>query len=64
MLTVKRRAGEAIVIGENIIVTVEALEGKQVLIRVTAPEGVRVDREEVAFRRVLNHADLPLEVRP
>lgn len=61
MLTVKRKPGEAIIIGSNIIVTVVAVSGKQVEINVTAPAGTQIDREEVAFRRVL---DLPLEVRP
>lgn len=51
MLTVKRKPGEAIIIGGDIVVTIMAVDGKHVTVNVTAPEHVRVDREEVAFRR-------------
>lgn len=50
MLLLTRRAGETIVIGDNIVVTVVAVNGNQVRIGVTAPKDVRVDRLEIRDR--------------
>lgn len=54
MLILTRRAGETIKIGENIEVTVMAVNGSQVRIGITAPKSTRVDREEIALRRIAN----------
>lgn len=73
MLTVKRKPGEAIIVGNDTVITIVAVEGRQVTVHVTAPAGVRIDREEVAFRRACGQspmipprggdAELPLEAR-
>jgi carbon storage regulator len=47
MLVLTRRIGEQIVIDEEILITVTAIAGNRVRIGVTAPDFVRVDREEI-----------------
>ena len=51
MLVLTRRIGEEIVIGDDIRVTVVAIEGSKVRLGVTAPKDVAVDRKEVHDRR-------------
>ncbi len=51
MLILTRRAGEALRIGEDIEVTVMAVNGTQVRIGIKAPRDVAVDREEIAERK-------------
>jgi carbon storage regulator len=51
MLVLTRRIGEEIVIDGNIRVTVVAVHGNKVRLGVTAPDSVRVDRQEVSSRR-------------
>ena len=52
MLVLTRKAGEAVVIGRDIVVTlVEVRPGGLVVLGVEAPREVRVDREEVRQRR-------------
>jgi carbon storage regulator len=51
MLILTRRAGEAVRIGDDIEVTVMAVNGSQVRIGITAPRDVAVDREEIAERK-------------
>lgn len=50
MLLLTRKEGETITIGENITVTVQAINGNQVVIGIEAPREVPVHREEVARR--------------
>lgn len=50
MLLLTRRAGETIIIGDNIRVLVQAINGNQVRIGVEAPRDLRVDRAEVRVR--------------
>jgi carbon storage regulator len=50
MLVLTRKLGETIVIGENIRLTVLAIQGNKVRLGIDAPPDVRVDREEVALR--------------
>jgi carbon storage regulator len=59
MLVLSRRCGEQIVIAENIVVTVGAIEGNKVRIGVDAPNSIRVDRKEVHDRRVFELDDVP-----
>ena len=56
MLVVTRRVGQAIKIGDDITVTVQEVNGKQVRIGVDAPRDVPVHREEV-YERI--KADTP-----
>jgi len=47
MLVLARRPGESITIGDDIVVTVVAAAGGQVKLGITAPQHVRVLREEI-----------------
>ena len=51
MLILTRRTGESLKIGDNIEVTVMAVNGSQVRIGIKAPRSVPVDREEIAERK-------------
>jgi carbon storage regulator len=51
MLILTRRAGESLRIGDDVEVTVMAVNGAQVRIGIRAPINVSVDREEVAERK-------------
>lgn len=50
MLILTRRIGETLVIGDDVQVTVLGVKGNQVRLGIKAPEGVRVDREEIYNR--------------
>jgi carbon storage regulator len=52
MLVLSRRVGEQIVIGDDIRITVVAVQGNRVRIGVSAPPTVCVDRREINERRV------------
>lgn len=47
MLVLTRKAGESIVIGENVVVTVLEIRGGQIRLGVDAPRDVSVHRAEV-----------------
>lgn len=47
MLILSRRAGESITIGDEITITVVAVNGSQIRLGITAPRDVRVLREEI-----------------
>ncbi len=73
MLILTRRAGETLRIGDEIEVTVIAINGSQVRIGINAPRDVAVDREEIAERKLRERAmlepqgkphPLPAKVRP
>jgi len=51
MLILSRKAGESIVIANNIVVTVVSVTNGQVRLGIEAPAGVIVDREEIHQRR-------------
>ncbi len=51
MLVLTRRAGESVVIGGNVVVTVVEVRGDVVRVGIEAPREVQVHREEV-FRAV------------
>jgi carbon storage regulator len=51
VLILTRRAGETLMIGDNVSVTVLGVKGNQVRIGVNAPKEVAVHREEI-FQRI------------
>lgn len=51
MLILTRRVRETVVIGEDVRVTVMAVNGSQVRVGIAAPKAMTVDREEVAERK-------------
>lgn len=50
MLTLSRKLDEEIVIGDDIVVKILRIDGKQVKLGISAPPEVRVDRKEVRER--------------
>jgi carbon storage regulator len=59
MLVLTRRIGEQLVIDENIILTIVAIEGNKIRLGIAAPSNVRVDREEIHRRRVAEESRTP-----
>jgi carbon storage regulator len=56
MLILTRRVGEAVVINEEVTVTILGVKGNQVRIGVNAPKSVSVHREEI-FERIKNERE-------
>jgi carbon storage regulator len=57
MLILTRRVGEALMIGEEVTVTVLGVKGNQVRIGVHAPKTVSVHREEIFDRIKTERSD-------
>ena len=54
MLILQRRAGESLVIGEDITVSVLSVDGNRVRLAITAPEDVSILRTELLTARQIN----------
>ena len=50
MLILTRKVGETLMVGEDVAVTVMAVNGNQVRIGINAPKDVEVHREEIYER--------------
>ncbi|WP_421526804.1 carbon storage regulator CsrA [Pseudomonas brenneri] len=57
MLILTRRSGEAINIGDDIVIRVLAVDGGQIRIGVEAPKEVPVHREEI-YERIQNQTQV------
>lgn len=57
MLILTRRTGENIVIGDDIVITVLGMKGRQVRIGVEAPKEISVHREEIYKRNSDNRSE-------
>ena len=57
MLVLSRRADESLYIGDDIRITVLDIRGGQVRIGITAPDTIKVHREEV-YQRINKDSDL------
>ena len=59
MLVLSRKLGQEVVIGDNIRLTVVAIQGNRVRLGFTAPAGVAVRREELPPKTANGEAVLP-----
>ena len=57
MLVLSRRADESLFIGDDIKITILDIRGGQVRIGITAPDTIKVHREEV-YQRINKDSDL------
>jgi carbon storage regulator len=62
MLILTRRVGEAVVINEEVTVTILGVKGNQVRVGVNAPKSVSVHREEI-FERIKSERDASSQSR-
>jgi carbon storage regulator len=60
MLVLTRKVGEQLIINDNIIVTVVAIEGNKIRLGVTAPRYIPVDRGEIHERKLEEQACEPV----
>ncbi len=63
MLILTRKVGEALVIGDDVTVTVLGVKGNQVRLGINAPREVAVHREEVQ-QRIQDGVDAGLSADP
>ena len=63
MLVLTRKAGERIVIDNNIVVEVLEVQGNRVRIGIQAPPGITILRQELLAGRQRAEAPPPLRVR-
>jgi carbon storage regulator len=54
MLILSRNIGEAILIGNDVSVTIASVSGGQVRLAISAPKEVAVDRAEIRAAKLIN----------
>lgn len=64
MLILQRKAGEALVIGEDITVSVVSIEGNRVRLAISAPEDVSILRSELVKATAANQESVATEFAP
>ena len=64
MLILQRRAGESLVIGENITVSVVSVDGLRVRLAISAPEDVSILRSELITATAANRDSAQEESAP
>jgi len=64
MLILQRKAGESLVIGENITVAIMAVEGNRVRLAISAPEDVPILRSELITATAANRDSAMEEAAP
>ena len=64
MLILQRRAGESLVIGENITVSVVSVDGLRVRLAISAPEDVPILRSELVTATAANRDSAQEESAP
>jgi carbon storage regulator len=63
MLVLTRRIGEALVIGEDVNITVLGINGNQIRLGINAPKEISVHREEIYLRiQQEKNAAIPMEM--
>ncbi|PRQ07440.1 carbon storage regulator CsrA [Enhygromyxa salina] len=63
MLTLTRKAGQKIRIGDNIEIVVREIRGRQVRLGISAPEGLDVFREEL-YQQILAEGEATSDPPP
>lgn len=51
MLVLTRRIGEALIVGDDVNITILGVKGNQVRLGINAPKNVSVDREEIYIKK-------------
>lgn len=64
MLILQRRAGESLVIGENITVSVVSVDGVRVRLAISAPEDIPILRSELLTAATANRDSAQEEAAP
>jgi carbon storage regulator len=59
MLVLSRKAGEKLMIGDEVVLTVNRISGNRVAIGIEAPKDVRIVRGELDSKRVAPASDSP-----
>lgn len=55
MLMLSRKVDESILIGEDIVITVTDIKDRKVKLGISAPEGIKILREELKNTRTKNN---------
>ena len=63
MLTLTRKAGQKIRIGDDIEIVVREIRGRQVRLGISAPDGLNVYREEL-YQQILAEGEDPSAAKP